>query len=97
MPLGADREAGEIVKRLRGLGVRTRRILRSPSCRTDVAAVIVHRRTGSRRFLVPDRRALERGRPASFLIVAPAPGGRVDLDRTRLGGVWLDGLEVEAE
>lgn len=61
--LGDDREAREILRRLRELGVRTRRVLRSPGCRTDVAAVLVHRRTGSRRFLVPDRRALERNAP----------------------------------
>lgn len=61
--LGRDRDAGEIVRVLKRLGVDTRRVLRSEGCRTDVAAVIVNSRTGARRFMVPDRRRLERRVP----------------------------------
>ena len=37
---------------------------------------------------------LGRGRPASFLLVSPAPEGTIDLARAELAAVWLDGVEV---
>jgi sulfofructose kinase len=61
--LGLDDVATEILRQLRGLGVRTRRVSRSPDGRTDVSAVIVDRQTGGRRFLVRDRRRVEREAP----------------------------------
>lgn len=70
--LGADASAREILRELRSQGVRTRRVVQSPKCRTDVAAVIVHRKSGARRFLVPDRRALERDAPDFDLSVIRA-------------------------
>ncbi len=39
---------------------------------------------------------LERGQPASFLLVASAPEGRVDPARAELAAVWLDGVEALA-
>jgi sulfofructose kinase len=102
--LGTDRAAGEILRELRGLGVRTRRVRRDPDCRTDVAAVVVHRKTGARRFIVPDRRALERGvrdfdlsviRPGTVLLVdGHFPSQAVKaMKRTReLGGVVVGDL-----
>ncbi len=38
--------------------------------------------------------AIRRGRPASFLIVAPAGADWRDLGEARLESVWLDGVEV---
>lgn len=42
----------------------------------------------------PVRPALARGRPASFLLLAPAAGGEIDLEITRLSSVFIDGAEV---
>lgn len=42
--------------------------------------------------LAPPR--LRPGQPASFLLVAPAEAGRLDVDRARLSAVWIDGAEV---
>ena len=39
---------------------------------------------------------LWRGQPASFLLVAPAPEGRIEPSRTALVSVWLDGVEPAA-
>ena len=38
--------------------------------------------------------AIRRGQPASFLLVFPAPEGRIDLAHTALNAVWLDGFEI---
>jgi sulfofructose kinase len=61
--LGDDADGRAVRRRLRELGVNTRRLLRSAELPTTVAVVIVERRTGARRFVVPDRRALERRAP----------------------------------
>jgi sulfofructose kinase len=61
--LGDDADGRAVRRRLREFGVNTRRLLRSPSLPTTVAVVIVERGSGARRFVVPDRRALERRAP----------------------------------
>jgi sugar/nucleoside kinase (ribokinase family) len=64
LSLHGDDAEGRLVRReLRAAGVKTGRILRSPHARTTVAVVLVARRGGERRFLVPDRRELERRAP----------------------------------
>jgi hypothetical protein len=35
--------------------------------------------------------------PASFLLVSPAPEGRIDLEMARLTAIWIDGREIEAK
>ncbi|MEE9607925.1 MAG: PfkB family carbohydrate kinase [Myxococcota bacterium] len=70
--------AGRYLRRsLRAAGVGTDRLVLSASQPTTVAVVLVQRRSGQRRFLVPDRRALER-RAARF-----------DLDAIDLNAVLL--------
>jgi sulfofructose kinase len=61
---GEDPEGRFVRRALRAAGVKTGRILRSRDARTTVAVVLVERRAGERRFLVPDRRELERRAPA---------------------------------
>ena len=61
---GEDADGRFVRRALRDAGVDTRRVLRSPAARTTVAVVLVERRGGERRFLVPDRRALERRAPS---------------------------------
>jgi hypothetical protein len=39
---------------------------------------------------------IRRYRPASFLLLAPALDGEIDLDTAMLEGVWLDGREIGA-
>jgi hypothetical protein len=41
--------------------------------------------------------AMGRGSPASFLLVSPAPDGRLDPLQARLVSVWIDGVEVRSE
>jgi sugar/nucleoside kinase (ribokinase family) len=60
---GEDAEGRFVRRALRAAGVKTGRILRSRAARTTVAVVLVARRGGERRFLVPDRRELERRAP----------------------------------
>jgi len=60
---GEDAEGRFVRRALRAQGVKTGRILRSHAARTTVAVVLVAKRGGERRFLVPDRRALERRAP----------------------------------
>ena len=43
----------------------------------------------------PESPPLIKDRPASFLLVSPAPEGRVDFSKSRLTSVWLDGQEVK--
>jgi sulfofructose kinase len=62
--VGDDAEGRAVGRRLRSFGVDTRRLLRSKRLPTTVAVVLVDRDTGKRRFVVPDRRALERRAPA---------------------------------
>lgn len=73
--VGRDRD-GEFVSRgLRRRGVVTRRLTRSEEHPTTTALVLVERGTGRRRFIVPDRRAMERHAPEFDL--APIRGGTV--------------------
>jgi sulfofructose kinase len=59
-----DDAGGRFVRRaLASAGVGTRRLLRVAELPTTVAVVLVERRSGDRRFLVPDRRVLERRAP----------------------------------
>ncbi len=41
--------------------------------------------------------ALRRGRPASFVLLSPAPEGRIDPGSIRLVSVFIDGLEVKGD
>jgi len=67
--IGADRE-GRLVRRLlREAGVGVRGLLRSKEHPTTVAAVLVDRKSGERRFLVADRRGIERAAPEFDLSV----------------------------
>jgi sulfofructose kinase len=61
--VGDDADGRLIRKTLRTYGVNTRRLLLSRESETTIAVVLVARRGGERRFIVPDRRALERGVP----------------------------------
>lgn len=59
-----DDEGGQLIGRsLRAAGVKTRRLIVSADHPTTVAVVLVERSGGDRRFLVPDRRSLERSAP----------------------------------
>lgn len=73
--VGDDAEGRALLRALRARGVATRRVARSPAAATPVALVLVDRRTGERRFVVRDRRALERGAPRFDL--APVRRGAV--------------------
>jgi len=61
--LGADADGRFVRRSLKALGVKTRRLLLSPDFETTVAVVLVEGKTGERRFIVPDRRALESQAP----------------------------------
>lgn len=64
LSLVGDDEEGRLVRRsLRAAGVNTGRLILSRDLPTTVALILVQRRGGERRFLVPDRRALERRAP----------------------------------
>lgn len=62
--VGDDPEGREVLAALRGHGVRTRRVVRDARWPTSVATVLVDRRSRDRRFLVADRRPIERAAPA---------------------------------
>ena len=61
--LGDDADGRFVRRSLKTFGVKTGRVVLSRETATTVAVVLVERRTGERRFIVPDRRALERGIP----------------------------------
>ena len=61
--VGDDGAGRAVTRTLRTLGVNTRGVVRSPDHPTTTAVVLVDRRTRDRRFLLPDRRALERSAP----------------------------------
>ena len=64
LSLVGDDEDGHFIRRsLRMAGVKTSRLILSEELPTTVAVILVQRRGGERRFLVPDRRALERAVP----------------------------------
>jgi len=62
--VGDDAEGRFVRRTLSAAGVVTRRLVRDARRPTTVAVVQVERRSGARRFLVADRRRLERGVPA---------------------------------
>jgi sulfofructose kinase len=66
---GEDADGRFVRRALRAAGVKTGRVARSRDACTTVAVVLVARQGGDRRFLVPDRRALERRAPAFDLSV----------------------------
>jgi sulfofructose kinase len=67
--VGADAD-GRLVRRfLREAGVRTGGLVLSHRVPTTVAVVLVDRRTGERRFVVPDRRGIEARAPVLDLSV----------------------------
>jgi sugar/nucleoside kinase (ribokinase family) len=61
--VGDDEEGRAIARSLRAAGVGTKHLLRTSRCPTSVAYVLVSARSGERRFVVPDRRAVERRAP----------------------------------
>jgi sulfofructose kinase len=62
--LGDDVEGRTLRRSLRTAGIKTGRLVLSSSLPTTVAVILVEQRTGERRFVVPDRRPLERRAPA---------------------------------
>lgn len=75
--VGEDAEGRQVARALRDAGVGTRRLLRRRACPTAVAIVLVDARSGERRFLVQDRRSVERRAP------------RFDLGPIRHGSIVL--------
>jgi sugar/nucleoside kinase (ribokinase family) len=61
--VGRDADGDFVASALRGHGVSTRRLVRSDRHPTTTALVLVEKGSGRRRFVVPDRRALERSAP----------------------------------
>jgi sulfofructose kinase len=61
--VGDDAEGRFVRRSLRELGVRTARLAIDASAPTTVAVMLVARRGGERRFLVPDRRRIEARAP----------------------------------
>ena len=61
--VGEDAPGQRVGRELRARGVGTRSLLRSARCPTSVAVVLVSARDGGRRFVVPDRRTVERRAP----------------------------------
>jgi len=61
--LGDDDDGRFVRRSLERLGVKTGRLAISAEFATTVAVVLVERNTGERRFIVPDRRDLERRAP----------------------------------
>jgi len=61
--LGDDADGRFVRQSLEEIGVKTGRLVISSDAVTTVAVVLVERSSGERRFIVPDRRALERGAP----------------------------------
>lgn len=73
LSLVGDDADGRLVRReLRAAGVRTQRLRLLPRLPTTTCIVLVRRRDGERRFLVPDRRALEARAPAFDLSLLDA-------------------------
>ncbi|MBW2493266.1 MAG: hypothetical protein JRE43_00825 [Deltaproteobacteria bacterium] len=61
--LGDDADGRFVRRAIEAIGVNTERLVISPDAETTVAVVLVEQNSGERRFIVPDRRALERGAP----------------------------------
>jgi sulfofructose kinase len=77
--VGADSEGRALSRALRERGVVTRRVLRPRGHPTTVAVVLVARPSGERRFVVPDRRGLERSVPG-FDLAPIVPGAVLLVD-----------------
>ena len=77
--IGDDADGRFLRRTLRSQGVDTRGLLLSPRAETTRAVCLVARRSGERRFLVADRRALERRAPALDL-TSISPGGLLLVD-----------------
>jgi sugar/nucleoside kinase (ribokinase family) len=77
--VGDDPDGRVIRSALKTHGVKTRRLSLSPESETTVAVVLVAKRGGERRFIVPDRRALERGVP-DFDLQPIQPGSVLMVD-----------------
>jgi sulfofructose kinase len=75
--VGADDDGRRVRRALRAAGVDTRGLVLSEAVPTTVAVVLVRRRDGARRFVVPFRRGIERRAPA------------LDLSPIRRGSVLL--------
>lgn len=76
LSLVGDDEDGRMLRRsMRSSGVKTRRLELSTESATTVAVILVDRASGERRFIVPDRRTLERAAPDFDL--APISSGSV--------------------
>ena len=67
--LGADAEGRFLRRELRAARVKTGRLILSPRLPTTVAVVLVDGPSGERRFIVPDRRAIEARAPALDLSI----------------------------
>ena len=67
--LGEDADGRFVRRSIEEIGVKTERLVISPDAETTVAVVLVERDSGERRFIVPDRRALERDAPDFDLAV----------------------------
>jgi len=61
--LGDDEDGAFVRRSLERLGVKTAGLAASAEFETTIAVVLVERGTGERRFIVPDRRALEGSAP----------------------------------
>ena len=61
--VGDDADGRFLASSLRNRGVSTRRLIRSRLHPTTTAVVLSQIATGERRFIVPDRRAMEKGAP----------------------------------
>jgi sulfofructose kinase len=77
--VGDDPEGRWLRRTLRGLGVRTGRLVLSRRTPTTVAVVLVEARSGERRFVVADRRGIEARAPRLDL-AAITPGSVLLLD-----------------
>ena len=61
--VGRDQDGRFVLSELRRRGVVTRRVVRSEDHVTTTSVVLVEKSTGERRFIVPDRRVMEREAP----------------------------------
>ena len=77
--VGDDADGREVRRGLRAEGIQTRRMQLCPRRPTTIAVVLVEEGNGERRFIVPDRRRLERGVPA-FDLAPIVPGSVLLVD-----------------
>jgi sulfofructose kinase len=61
--VGDDADGRWLLRSLRERGVATRRVVRSPELPTTTAVILAKTGSGERRFVLPDRRAIERRAP----------------------------------